>query len=60
MPHEPRRAVLVTAIGSPWLMARSRWSDRTATKLQALTAGRSIACQEKDRDRYGRAVAAGR
>lgn len=26
MPHEPRRAVLVTAIGSPWLMARSLWS----------------------------------
>ena len=28
-----------------------------ATKLQALTAGRSTVCQEKDRDRYGRIVA---
>src|SRR5829696_1594334 len=28
-----------------------------ATRLQALTAGRSIICQEKDRDRYGRIVA---
>src|SRR5687767_6230293 len=28
-----------------------------ATRLQALTAGRSIVCQEKDRDRYGRVVA---
>lgn len=28
-----------------------------ATRLQALTAGRSIICQEKDRDRYGRTVA---
>jgi endonuclease YncB( thermonuclease family) len=28
-----------------------------ATRLQALTAGRSIVCQEKDRDRYGRIVA---
>jgi endonuclease YncB( thermonuclease family) len=28
-----------------------------ATKLQALTAGRSVVCQEKDRDRYGRIVA---
>ena len=28
-----------------------------ATKLQALTTGRSIVCQEKDRDRYGRIVA---
>ena len=28
-----------------------------ATRLQALTAGRSIVCQEKDRDRYGRTVA---
>jgi endonuclease YncB( thermonuclease family) len=27
------------------------------TRLQALTAGRSIVCQEKDRDRYGRIVA---
>src|ERR1044072_2016572 len=27
------------------------------TRLQALTAGRSITCQEKDRDRYGRIVA---
>jgi len=51
---------------SPQLAPRGLWrgaygrSDRTATKLQALTAGRSIACQEKDRDRYGRAVAAGR
>ena len=27
-----------------------------ATRLQALTAGRSIVCQEKDRDRYGRTV----
>ena len=27
------------------------------TRLQALTAGRSIICQEKDRDRYGRIVA---
>ncbi|SEP49074.1 nuclease homologue [Rhodospirillales bacterium URHD0017] len=27
------------------------------TRLQALTAGRSIVCQEKDRDRYGRVVA---
>jgi endonuclease YncB( thermonuclease family) len=27
------------------------------TRLQALTAGRSIVCQEKDRDRYGRTVA---
>ena len=25
-----------------------------ATRLQALTAGRPIVCQEKDRDRYGR------
>ena len=25
--------------------------------MQALTAGRSIVCQEKDRDRYGRIVA---
>jgi endonuclease YncB( thermonuclease family) len=29
----------------------------TTTRLQALTAGRSIVCQEKDRDRYGRIVA---
>jgi endonuclease YncB( thermonuclease family) len=28
-----------------------------ATRLQALTAGRSTVCQEKDRDRYGRIVA---
>jgi endonuclease YncB( thermonuclease family) len=28
-----------------------------ATRLQALTAGRSIVCQEKDRDRYGWIVA---
>jgi endonuclease YncB( thermonuclease family) len=28
-----------------------------ATRLQALTAGRSIVCQEKDQDRYGRTVA---
>lgn len=28
-----------------------------ATRLQALTAGRSIVCQEKDRDRYRRTVA---
>ena len=28
-----------------------------ATRLQALTAGRPIVCQEKDRDRYGRTVA---
>jgi endonuclease YncB( thermonuclease family) len=27
------------------------------TRLQALTAGRSIVCQEKDPDRYGRIVA---
>jgi endonuclease YncB( thermonuclease family) len=27
------------------------------TRLQALTAGRSIVCQEKDRDRFGRVVA---
>jgi endonuclease YncB( thermonuclease family) len=27
-----------------------------ASKLQALTAGRSIVCQEKNRDRYGRIV----
>ena len=27
------------------------------TRLQALTAGRPIVCQEKDRDRYGRIVA---
>jgi endonuclease YncB( thermonuclease family) len=27
------------------------------TRLQALTVGRSIVCQEKDRDRYGRIVA---
>jgi endonuclease YncB( thermonuclease family) len=27
-----------------------------ATRLRALTAGRSIVCQEKDRDRYGRTV----
>ncbi len=27
-----------------------------ATRLQALTAGRSIVCQEKDRDRYDRIV----
>jgi endonuclease YncB( thermonuclease family) len=27
------------------------------TRLQALTAGRAIVCQEKDRDRYGRTVA---
>jgi hypothetical protein len=27
------------------------------TRLQALTAGRSIVCQEKDRDRYSRIVA---
>jgi len=27
------------------------------TRLQALTAGRSVVCQEKDRDRYGRTVA---
>jgi endonuclease YncB( thermonuclease family) len=27
------------------------------TRLQALTAGRSIVCQEKDRDLYGRIVA---
>jgi endonuclease YncB( thermonuclease family) len=30
---------------------------RKASRLQALTAGRSIVCQEKDRDRYGRIVA---
>ena len=28
-----------------------------ATRLQALAAGRSIVCQEKDRDRFGRTVA---
>jgi endonuclease YncB( thermonuclease family) len=28
-----------------------------ATRLQALTAGRSVVCQEKDRDRFGRIVA---
>ena len=28
-----------------------------ATRLQELTAGRPIVCQEKDRDRYGRVVA---
>jgi len=28
-----------------------------ATRLQALTAGRQVVCQEKDRDRYGRTVA---
>jgi hypothetical protein len=28
-----------------------------ATRLQALTAGRSFVCQEKDRDRFGRIVA---
>ena len=28
-----------------------------ATRLQALTVGRSIVCQEKDRDRYGRIIA---
>jgi endonuclease YncB( thermonuclease family) len=28
-----------------------------ATWLQTLTAGRSIVCQEKDRDRYGRSIA---
>src|SRR4029453_9955920 len=28
-----------------------------ATRLQALTAGRSTVCQEKDRHRYGRTVA---
>ena len=28
-----------------------------ATRLQALTTGRSIVCQEQDRDRYGRTVA---
>jgi endonuclease YncB( thermonuclease family) len=28
-----------------------------ATRLQALTAGRPIVCQEKDRDRFGRTVA---
>jgi endonuclease YncB( thermonuclease family) len=28
-----------------------------ATRLQALTARRSIVCQEKDRDRFGRIVA---
>ncbi|WP_170303671.1 thermonuclease family protein [Reyranella soli] len=28
-----------------------------ATRLQALTAGRSVVCQEKDHDRYGRTVA---
>ena len=28
-----------------------------ATRLQALTAGRSVVCQEKDRDRFGRTVA---
>jgi len=27
-----------------------------ATRLQALTAGRQVVCQEKDRDRYGRPV----
>jgi endonuclease YncB( thermonuclease family) len=27
------------------------------SRLQALTAGRSVVCQEKDRDRYGRIVA---
>ena len=27
------------------------------TRLQALTAGRSVVCQQKDRDRYGRVVA---
>ena len=28
-----------------------------ATRLQALTAGRSVVCEEKDHDRYGRTVA---
>ena len=28
-----------------------------ATRLQALTAGRSVVCEQKDRDRYGRTVA---
>jgi endonuclease YncB( thermonuclease family) len=28
-----------------------------ATRLQPLTTGRPVACQEKDRDRYGRTVA---
>lgn len=28
-----------------------------ATKLQALVQGRAVACEEKDRDRYGRIVA---
>jgi len=30
----------------------------THPRLQALTAGRSIVCQEKDRDRYGRNLGA--
>ena len=38
---------------TPWRPAGSS----AATRLQALTAGRSIVCQEKDRDRYGRIVA---
>jgi endonuclease YncB( thermonuclease family) len=33
----------------------ARWQHAT-TRLQALTAGRFIVCQEKDRDRYGRIV----
>jgi hypothetical protein len=38
---------------TPWRPAGSS----AATRLQALTAGRSIVCQEKDRDRYGRIAA---
>jgi endonuclease YncB( thermonuclease family) len=35
------------------------WPARrlAATRLQALTAGQPVVCQEKDRDRYGRIVA---
>ena len=35
-----------------WLAGRL-----ASTRLQALTAGRSVACEAKDRDRYGRTVA---
>ena len=40
-------------------VCRDGWpaGSLAATRLQALTAGRSIVCQEKDRDRYGRIVA---
>jgi endonuclease YncB( thermonuclease family) len=43
---------LAQTCGDGWPAGRM-----AATKLKALTAGRTIVCQDKDRDRYGRTVA---